>query len=296
MLRTSEIWRLTLTDSMGDEDGLNIAGKSILPGVSLNGMQPMSDLRAVFSKPNSFLFLSELSFCGTRVQDFDLVHIHHLPRLVTLLLNNTGIGNEAYAILHHSAASPHLLLSRIFHLVALKRSLLQLSIATNPHIDDDAVTAIIMLCKLSFLTILDTSIGMPGLRTLAQNILDDRRVIDIEIPSDCERYIQSTSHARSAPANLTVCTADLSSHYLLDPKPPLIAHATVVPELSIAALKRNLAAHAACNAAVVAAGTKPEMVERLRGILVTRKMDLLVREMIQGGGGDGDGDGSDDEP
>lgn len=49
---------------------------------------------AVFSKPHSFLFLTELSFSATRVQDADIVHIHHLPRLVTLLLNNTGIGNE----------------------------------------------------------------------------------------------------------------------------------------------------------------------------------------------------------
>ncbi|KAJ7765843.1 hypothetical protein DFH07DRAFT_810015 [Mycena maculata] len=159
ILRTSEIFKLKLTDSMGDEDGLNLAGRGVLP---------------VFSKPNSFLFLSELSFCGTRVPDSDLVHIHHLPRLITLLLNNTGIGNEA-----------------IFHLVALKRSLLQLSIATNPHIDDDAVPAILLLSKLSFLTILDTSIDMPGIRRLAQVICAERRVIDIEIPSACERYIDS---------------------------------------------------------------------------------------------------------
>ncbi|KAJ7068858.1 hypothetical protein B0H15DRAFT_918312 [Mycena belliarum] len=234
ILRTSEIWRLALAESMGDEDGLNLAGKEILP---------------VFSKPNSFLFLSELSFSGTRVQDIDLIHIHHLPRLVTLLLNNTGIGNEA-----------------IYHLVALKRSLLQLSIATNPHIDDDAVPAIIMLSKLSFLTILDTSIDMPGLRRLAQVIFDERRIIDIEIPSACDRYIDN-----------------LSANYLLDPRPPLIANVDAVPELSAAALKRNLAAHAACNPAVVAGGPKPEMVERLRAILQTRKMDLLVREMCQGG-------------
>lgn len=74
----------------------------------------------------------------------------------------------------------------------------------------------------------------------------------------------------------------MASHYLLDPTPPLIESPLVVPELSAAALKRNLAAHAACNPAVVATGTKPEMVDRLRGILETRQMDLLVRDMIQG--------------
>ncbi|KAJ7465160.1 hypothetical protein FB451DRAFT_1370059 [Mycena latifolia] len=238
ILRTSEIWRLALAESMGDEDGLNLAGNALL---------------RVFSKPNSFLFLSELSFSGTQIQDIDLVHIHHLPRIVTLLLNNTGIGNEA-----------------IYHLVALKRSLLQLSIAINPHIDDDAIPAILMLSKLSFLTILDTSIDMSGLRCLAQTISDANRIIEIEIPSACEYYIDN-----------------LATHYLLDPTPPLITNPAAVPALSAVALKRNLAAHAARNSAVVAAGTKPEMVERLRRLLETREMDLLVRQMLQAGDSDG---------
>ncbi|KAF7335460.1 hypothetical protein MVEN_02199300 [Mycena venus] len=233
-LRTSEISRLVMTESMGDEDGLNLAGKDVFP---------------VFSKPYSFLFLTELSFNGTRVQDADIVHIHHLPRLMTLSLNNTGIGNEA-----------------IFNLMALKRSLTQLSIATNPHIDDDAIPAIIMLFKLSFLTILDTSIDMPGIRRLAQTIFDEQRVIDIEIPSACDRYVEN-----------------LASQYLLHPGPPLIDNPTIVCDLSAAALKRNLAAHAACNSAIVAAGTKQEMALRLRTLLETRKADMLVHEMLQGG-------------
>ncbi|KAJ7315335.1 hypothetical protein DFH08DRAFT_715623 [Mycena albidolilacea] len=233
-LRTSEIWRLVMTDSMSDEDGLNLSGKEVF---------------SVFSKPHSFLFLTELSFSGTRVQDADIVHIHHLPRLVTLLLNNTGIGNEG-----------------VFNLVALKRSLLQLSIATNPHIDDDAIPALVLLSKLFFLTILDTSIDMPGIRRLAKTIYDERRIIDIEIPSECDRYIDNIAH-----------------QYLLHPTPPLIENPSIVPELSVSALKRNLAAHAACNPAVVAAGTKPELALRLKTLLETRKADLLVREMMSGG-------------
>ncbi|KAJ6489068.1 hypothetical protein C8R45DRAFT_901995 [Mycena sanguinolenta] len=233
-LRTSEIWRLTMAESMGEEDGLNLAGKDVFP---------------VFSKPHSFLFLTELSFSGTRVQDADIVHIHHLPRLSTLLLHNTGIGNEA-----------------VFNLVALKRSLTQLSLATNPHIDDDAIPAIIVLSKLSFLTILDTAIDMPGIRRLAQTIFDEQRVIDIEVPSAAERYIDN-----------------LASQYLLSIQPPLIANPDIVPELSAAALKRNLAAHAARNSSIVAAGTKQEMAARLTGLLTMRKADLLVREMLCSG-------------
>ncbi|CAK5273845.1 unnamed protein product [Mycena citricolor] len=226
VLRTSEIWRLVLSESMNDEDGLNLAGRDILP---------------IFSKPNSFLFLSELCLSGTRVHESDLLHVHHLPRLVTLLLNNTGIGNEA-----------------IYLLVSLKRTLLQLSIATNPHIDDDAIPALLLFSKLSFLTILDTSIHMAGLRRLARVIYDERRIIDIEIPSACENYIDH-----------------LSSRYLLNPTPPLISSPELVPELSAAALKRNLTAHSDCNSSIVATGTKQEMADRLRGILEMRGQDLL---------------------
>ncbi|KAJ7651061.1 hypothetical protein FB45DRAFT_1018418 [Roridomyces roridus] len=232
ILRTSEIWKLTLRESLEDEDGLNLGGK---------------DLMTVFSKPNSFLFLAELSFNGVRVEDFDLFHIQHLPRLITLSLNNTGIGNEA-----------------VYLLVSLRRSLLQLSIAVNPHIDDDAIPAIIMLSKLSFLTILDTNIDMPGIRRLAETISEESRIIDIEMPSPCETYIN-----------------DLESQYLVDPAPPLISNPSVVADLSVAALKRNLYAHAACNGEIVVSGSKLEMAPRLREILETRKMDLLVREMIQ---------------
>ncbi|KAJ7239395.1 hypothetical protein B0H12DRAFT_1189995 [Mycena haematopus] len=279
-LRTSEIWRLVMTESMGDEDGLNLAGRDVFPGARRGrpSAHPLTVVApTVFSKPHSFLFLTELSFGGTPIQDADIVHIHHLPRLVTLLLHNTGIGNEA-----------------VFNLVALKRTLLQLSLATNPHIDDDAIPAIIMLSKLSFLTILDTAIDMPGIRRLAQVIYDQQRIIDIEVPSACDRYVESASRRvvpfllfrRSSPPFYPQTdfarTADLASQYLIYPKPPLIANPEIVPELSAAALKRNLAAHAACNSTIVAAGTKPEMALRLTTLLETRKADLLVREMLLG--------------
>jgi len=76
--------------------------------------------------------------------------------------------------------------------VPLKRSLTQLSIGSNPAIDDDAVPALLFLSKLSFLSILDTSIHMPGLRRLARTIYDQDRIIDIEIPTACEEYVDST--------------------------------------------------------------------------------------------------------
>ena len=52
-----------------------------------------------FQKPNSFLFVSEMSLSDTPLQDFDIVSIHHLPRLSVLWLNNTGIGTEAFVMI-----------------------------------------------------------------------------------------------------------------------------------------------------------------------------------------------------
>ncbi|KAF9460358.1 hypothetical protein BDZ94DRAFT_1170029, partial [Collybia nuda] len=239
LLRTSEIQRIALTESLLDEDGLNLCGRDVL---------------AVFGKPNSFLFLSELFLSDTRLEDFDIIHIHHLPKLTTLLLNNTSISNEA-----------------VFLLIPLKRSLTQLSVATNPDINDDAIPAILLLSKLSFVSILDTNIGMPGIRRLARTIYEEDRIIDIEIPSVCERYIDH-----------------MHKKYLLYPLPPLIVNPKVCPHLSVAALQRNLAAHAMANSDIMAVGNKAEMAERLKNLLELRKADMLVKDMILGIDPDGE--------
>jgi hypothetical protein len=86
---------------------------------------------------------------------------------------------------------PNSTLNSIFLLVPLKRSLTQLCISINPKITDDAVPALLLLYKLTFLSIIDTSINMPGIRRLARTIYDDDRVIDIEIPIVCEQYVDS---------------------------------------------------------------------------------------------------------
>lgn len=68
---------------------------------------------------------------------------------------------------------------------------MDLSIASNPLINDDAVCALLLLCRLSYLSILDTGIGMVGLRRMAWTIHREDRVIGIEIPTICEFYIDS---------------------------------------------------------------------------------------------------------
>ena len=79
--------------------------------------------------------------------------------------------------------------SRVFLLTSLKYSLTTLSIAVNPEINDDAVPALLMLSKLTFLSIVDTSIDMPGLRRIGEVIEKEQRVMDVEIPEACETYL-----------------------------------------------------------------------------------------------------------
>src|ERR1700722_14460475 len=82
---------------------------------------------------------------------------------------------------------------RIFLLTSLKHTLIQLSVAFNPLIDNEAIPALLALLNLSFLSILDTSVDMLGLRRLVRTIHEEDRMIDIQIPTICEDYIDSTS-------------------------------------------------------------------------------------------------------
>ena len=72
----------------------------------------------------------------------------------------------------------------------------------------------------------------------------------------------------------------MNRKYLVDITAPLISDPADCSELSGAALKRNLVAHAERNPNILVGGTKEEMRERLHGILKTREMDLRVRGMI----------------
>ncbi|OBZ72512.1 hypothetical protein A0H81_07389, partial [Grifola frondosa] len=240
ILRTSEIECIDLTASIMDEDGLNLGAH---------------ELMRVFTRPNSFLFLKEINLSGAPLRDFDITNIHHLPRLARLWLSNTGIGNEA-----------------IYHLCALKRTLTELDIAFNHRIDDDVIPALLSLPKLRFLSLIETSVAMPGLRKLAvafkeredRSGNDPSYKVQVEIPYACEDYISK-----------------LSSKYMLNPLPPLIVDPKAVADLSAAALRRNLAAHETFNEEVVVGGSRKEMAERLRKILVDRSDDLVVKEMVR---------------
>jgi len=72
----------------------------------------------------------------------------------------------------------------------------------------------------------------------------------------------------------------MGSKYSLELPPPLISNPSFCGRLSVAALKRNLAVHAAVNKEVSTGGTKREMADRLKTLLEMRLADLEVRRLI----------------
>ena len=75
---------------------------------------------------------------------------------------------------------------------------------------------------------------------------------------------------------------DMHSKYMINPTAPLIVEPTACASLSVSALKRNLAEHAYFNPTILTSGSKGELVARLQNILQTRKVDILVRNMMWG--------------
>ncbi len=64
--------------------------------------------------------------------------------------------------------------------------------------------------------------------------------------------------------------------------PSVVVDPSVVPELSTAALKRNLAAHAAYDSSISTEGSRQDMVERLKEFLEIRRANLVVWEVVNG--------------
>ena len=75
----------------------------------------------------------------------------------------------------------------------------------------------------------------------------------------------------------------MESKYSVDLPPHLISNPALCDKLSVEALKRNLAVHAAVNRDVCTGGTKKVLAQRLKTLLETRLADLEVRRLIRYG-------------
>ncbi|KAI0064939.1 hypothetical protein BV25DRAFT_210514 [Artomyces pyxidatus] len=219
--------------------------KSLTNQSGHNDTGRLAGMLQVLGSPGSFRALTFLLLDNVPLENRDILHIHHLPMLAGLNLCNTGIGDEA-----------------VFHLVALRPTLTTLLLHDNPAITDDATPALSLLNNLALLYLRGTSITMIGLRRLASSLADS--IFEVDIPVECQYYLDN-----------------LHTHYLPSPAPPLVTSPSRCASLTIAALKRNLQAHAAYNADIVIAGGKAQLCARLEQLLTTRAGDLAVREMVR---------------
>jgi hypothetical protein len=229
----------------------------------------------VFRKPYSFSSLSILLLEGIPLQDDDILHIHQLPSLSNLNLSSTGITDVGYVSLlrrAHLAAT----CSRVFHLVALRRTLITLLLRGNPIITNDSLPALLTLSCLHVLGLRGTAVGMSGLRRLARF----SEHLHLDVPANCEVYLGSSSHSRGP----RICANDgveLHTQYLLSPHPPLVSSPEEAYILDFVSLKRNLSAHASQNSAISTIGGKAALCGRLVELLERRRGDLAVRVMVR---------------
>jgi len=104
------------------------------------------------------------------VSDWEVRLFSRLPRLKRLVLESTGIGDEAMMLI-----------------VGLKYSLEHLNIAGNLRVTDVSTACMVKLRMLNFVILKGTNISMEGLRRLAAAF---RGGIKLVPPSACEDYLK----------------------------------------------------------------------------------------------------------
>ena len=142
----------------------------------------------VFRTPFYFKSLSTLLLENIPLKDDDILYIHQLPSLSSLNLNNTDICNVGYvSLLDHPRLGVNSF--RVFHLVALRRTLATLELGGNPLVTDDSASALLLLSRLRVLGLRGTTVTMTGLRRL----VPFSNHLHLDAPTSCEQYLNGTS-------------------------------------------------------------------------------------------------------
>ena len=181
--------------------------------------------------------------------------------------------------------------SRICHLVSLRRSLIELYIGANPRVDDDVITPLLMLSKLSRLSVVDTGVSIQGLRRFAVSVDGAGQAHPrIHVSREWIDYLRS-KHRDPNRIGPFFCSdrvfsanAGLEETYQSEVRPPLIEDPSQCRRLSLTALKINLSLHTKCDVALLETATKPELTSRLEEFLLIRCADFLLREFVFGAG------------
>ena len=76
-------------------------------------------------------------------------------------------------------------------MVSLRRSLTELYVGANPRVDDNFVTPLLMLSKLSRLSLVDTGVSLQGLRRFAISVDEAGRVYPwVHVSHEWMKYLK----------------------------------------------------------------------------------------------------------
>lgn len=187
--------------------------------------------------------------------------------------------------------------SRVCHLVSLRKSLTELYIGANPRVYDDVVTPLLMLSKLSRLSLVDTGVSLQGLRRFAISVDRAGQAYPrIHVSPEWVNYLRSKHYDCNQIGPflflflLNACIPENAGleNYQLEIRPPLIDDPSQCRRLSLIALKINLSLQAKCDTVLLETATKEELTSRLEDFLLIRRADILLQEFVFGVGGDMD--------
>lgn len=153
------------------------------------------------------------------------------------------------------------------------------------------ITPLLMLSKLSRLSVVDTGVSIQGLRRFAVSVDGVGRVYPrIHISPEWINYLRSKRRDPDQ-IGLFFCSepafpinVGLEETYQLEVQPPLIEDPSQCRWLSLTALKINLSLHAKWDAVLLGSATRAELASRLEDFLLIRRADILLREFVFGVG------------
>ncbi|CAI2169666.1 1956_t:CDS:2 [Funneliformis geosporum] len=213
--------------------------------LELHIIQNTNRLLSVFGLPNGFQYLKSFKLSFMPIEDSYFNNLRGLKNLDELVIESTGIGNEA-----------------LCHLVALKSNLTFLNITGNKKIDDDSISILVLFEKLEVLLLNKTSISMDGIRKLISET-QSTDLSQISIPSSCRKYLKRRYEI-----------------YCVKHKEGMKVDPSKVQFMSLLEIRQQLMFHYTVNNYINIVGHKEELEETLREILTRRNYDAKVMLLV----------------
>jgi len=210
-------------------------------------MQNANRLVSVFNLPHGFQHLKSLKLSFMPIDDSYFNNLRGLKNLDELVIEDTGIGNEALS-----------------HLVALKNNLCFLNVTGNRKINDDSVPILVLFEKLVVLLLNDTTISMDGIRKFVSET-SSTELSQISIPPLCRKYLNKRNEI-----------------YCVEHKEGMKVDPLEVEFMSLSEIRQQLMFHYKVNNNINIVGLKEELEELLKEILKRRHNDAKAMQLAGG--------------